>query len=247
MSKQSAGLSVVFRSNAPEIKVRYGISGGFAMPHMPSTGVSGVDLYAIDQNGRERWCAGKYHFADTVTYSYSNLTYDTRDRGYEYHLYLPLYNDVKWMEIGVPDSCALTFEPASLEKPLVVYGTSVAQGACASRPGMAWSTIVERELGHPVINLAFSGNGKMEPEVYDLLAEIDAKLFIIDCMPNLPGEESVMVYPRTLDGIRKLRKKKVMRQFFLLSTAVIQMNSPTPREKKNIDWLIKNLSGLITR
>ncbi len=207
LSKQSAGLSVVFRSNAPEIKVRYGVGGGFAMPHMPSTGVSGVDLYAIDQDGRERWCAGKYHFTDTVTYSYSNLTYDTRDRGYEYHLYLPLYNDVKWMEIGVPDSCALSFEPASLEKPLVIYGTSVAQGACASRPGMAWSTIVERELGHPVVNLAFSGNGKMEPEVYDLLAEIDAKLFIIDCMPNLPGEESVMVYPRTLDGIRKLRKK----------------------------------------
>lgn len=208
LSRQSAGLSVVFRSDAPEIKVRYGVSGGFAMPHMPSTGVSGVDMYATDINGGHRWCRGIYSFKDTVSYTYSGLTYDTKDRGYEYHLYLPLYNEVKWMEIGVPDSCNLSFEPSSAEQPLVVYGTSIAQGACASRPGMAWSNIIERELEHPVINLGFSGKGKMEPEVFDILAEIDAKLYLIDCMPNLPGEESTVVYQRTIDGVHRIRETR---------------------------------------
>ena len=58
LSRQSAGLSVAFRSNASEIKVRYVVKGGLSMPHMPATGVSGIDLYATDNNGQERWCAG---------------------------------------------------------------------------------------------------------------------------------------------------------------------------------------------
>lgn len=207
LSRQSAGLSVAFRSNAPEIKVRYVVTGGFAMPHMPSTGVSGVDLYATDANGRSRWCAGKYAFGDTVTYTYGGLTYATgRATGYEYQLFLPLYNTVSWLEIGVPDSASFRFLPVSCEKPLVIYGTSIAQGACASRPGMAWGNILNRTLEHPVINLGFSGNGRLESELFDLLTEIDAKLYIIDCMPNLPGKErAAVIYDRTLAGVKKLR------------------------------------------
>lgn len=209
LSQQSAGLSIAFRSNAPEIKVRYVVTGGMSMPHMPSTGVSGVDMYATDANGMSRWCRGNYAFGDTVSYTYSGLTYFTSpDKGYEYELFLPLYNHVSWMEIGVPQEASFRFLPVSQEKPLVVYGTSIAQGACASRPGMAWGNIINRTLGHPVVNLGFSGNGKLEPELFDLLAEIDAQLYIIDCMPNLPGKDaSTVIYDRTLAGIKDLRKK----------------------------------------
>lgn len=48
------------------------------------------------------------------------------------------------------------------DHPIVLYGTSIAQGACASRPGMAWGNIVSRSLEIPLINLGFSGNGKLE-------------------------------------------------------------------------------------
>lgn len=209
LSQQSAGLTVVFRSNASTIKVRYVVTGGLSMPHMPATGVSGIDLYATDANGMSRWCKGNYAFRDTVTYTYSGLTYFTNpDKGYEYELFLPLYNHVSWMEIGVPQDASFSFLPVSQEKPLVIYGTSIAQGACASRPGMAWGNIVNRVLGHPVINLGFSGNGKLEPELFDLLSEIDAQMHIIDCLPNLVGKEaSAVIYDRTLAGVKKLRKK----------------------------------------
>ncbi|MEX0288738.1 MAG: SGNH/GDSL hydrolase family protein, partial [Flavobacteriaceae bacterium] len=69
--------------------------------------------------------------------------------------------------------------------PIVVYGTSIAQGACASRPGMAWTNILSRKMDRPLINLAFSGNGRLEKELIDILSEIDAKLYILDCLPNL--------------------------------------------------------------
>ena len=209
LSRQSAGLSVVFRSNASEIKVRYVVKGGLSMPHMPATGVSGIDLYATDNNGQERWCAGNYSMGDTIVYNFRGLSYAAKSgNGFEYQLFLPLYNSVSWMEIGVPADASFRFLPVSQEKPLVIYGTSIAQGACASRPGMAWGNILNRKLGHPVINLGFSGNGKLEEALFDLLSEIDARLYIIDCMPNLAGKEaSAVVYQRTLEGVKKLREK----------------------------------------
>ncbi|MFL6546560.1 MAG: SGNH/GDSL hydrolase family protein, partial [Candidatus Udaeobacter sp.] len=71
------------------------------------------------------------------------------------------------------------------EKPIVFYGTSIVQGAAASRPGMAYPAILGRRLNYPIINLGFSGNGKMEPEIAKLLAELDPEIYVIDALPNL--------------------------------------------------------------
>lgn len=208
LSTNSAGLSIVFRTNATDIRVRYQINGDFSMPHMPATGKSGVDLYATDGNGCQRWCAARYAFGDTIRYNYSNISYVTNpEYGYEYQIFLPPYCELKWLEIGVPEGSDFSFEPVSKEKPIVIYGTSIAQGACASRPGMIWGNIINRKLQHPVINLGFSGNGRLESELFDLLTEIDAKLFIIDNMPNMTNDRTSLIYERATAGIRKLREK----------------------------------------
>ena len=210
LSKQSAGLSICFHTNAPSIKVRYGLKGGLSMFHMPSTGVSGLDLFATDADGQMRWCGSRFNlsFKDTINYEFKDITYFTgEDCGYDFELFLPLYNEVTWLEVGVPEECELHFIPASAAQPVVVYGTSVAQGACASRPGMAWTNIVHRETTLPVINLGFSGNGLLEEEVFRYLAEIDASLYIIDCLPNLATERTELIYDRMLRGIAILREK----------------------------------------
>ncbi len=208
LSKHSAGLSLVFRSNAREIIVRYQVTGSYNMFHMPSTGVSGVDMYATDADGRERWCAPHFpvSFADTIRYHYDNITYFTNpEQGYEYHLYLPLYNGVKWMEIGVPTDARFQFLPVTDEKPIVVYGTSIAHGACASRPGLAWTNIVERRTSRPIVNLGFSGSGKLEPEMFDLLSEIGASMYVIDCMANMDNLSNLIV-ERITHGVHRLRQ-----------------------------------------
>lgn len=208
LSHNSAGLAVHFYSNAEKIEVRYQVTEGIAMPHMPATGKSGVDLYAIDSDGKWRLATGKYNFGDTVTYIYEGLPQSQyHKRGFEYRLYLPLYNSVKWMQIGTPASAEFEFIPTLKEAPIVVYGTSIAQGGCASRPGMGWTNILSRKLDYPVINLAFSGNGPLEKELVDLMDEIESSLYIYDCLPNmgsLPSEEAVK---RTIYGVRKVREK----------------------------------------
>src|SRR6185436_7835587 len=90
-------------------------------------------------------------------------------------------------------------------KPIVFYGTSITQGGCASRPGMVHTAIVGRRLEMPVINLGFSGNGRMEQEVTDLLTEIDAAVYVIDCLPNMSAKD---VEEKTEPLVRTLRKAR---------------------------------------
>ncbi|MEG0994344.1 MAG: SGNH/GDSL hydrolase family protein, partial [Bacteroidales bacterium] len=182
--------------------------GALSMPHMPTTGVSGLDLYRTDCHGTQTWCSGNYHFGDTITYSYRNLNNpDIHSEGSEYTLFLPLYNSVSSLQIGVNGGQKFEFAPASQEKPIVVYGTSIAQGACASRPGMAWTNILSRQTGSPVVNLGFSGNGQLEQPLFGLLGEIDAQIYIIDCMPNMTRERVSLIYDRVVSGVKLLRER----------------------------------------
>ncbi|HKL32335.1 MAG TPA: SGNH/GDSL hydrolase family protein [Tangfeifania sp.] len=209
LSQQSAGLSIRFRTNSNQILVRYQVAGNLNMYHMQTTGVSGMDLYAKDNDGNWLWKNGNYTLKDTITIDFSpiNKKQQTHDLGREYRLYLPLYNLVEWMEIGVQEDSRFEVLPVRPEKPVVVYGTSIAQGACASRSGMAWTNILSRKLDNPVINLGFSGNGRLEKEVIDLISEIDAKMYIIDCLPNMSRFTPDETYNRIIASVTELRKK----------------------------------------
>ncbi|GHB61346.1 SGNH/GDSL hydrolase family protein [Persicitalea jodogahamensis] len=212
LSQESAGQMLRFRANSDQIKVRYVTEGRHNLPHMAKTGASGLDLYAISSDGDGLWCAGKFAFGDTIEYHFRNLEPNDayHKLGREYRLYLPLYDAVKWLEIGIPDSTLFTPLPVRPDLPIVVYGTSIAQGACASRPGMAWPTILSRNMDRPLINLGFSGNGRLEPEVLTMVSEIEAKVYILDCLPNLVNQEDYpldTVQNRILEAVRMLRQK----------------------------------------
>jgi len=209
ISHSSAGLYIKFKTDAPNLVIRYKVKGDFAMSHMPATGVSGLDLYALDPNGK--WCQapGIFSFKDTITYRFSNIKVSAGfpGRSYEYRLFLPLYNSVSWLEIGVPSGSTFNFVPLSIEKPIVVYGTSIAQGACASRPGLAWTSMLQRSLDRPLVNLGFSGSGLLEKSVIDLMAEIDAKIYVLDCMPNLTDFSAQEIEKRITASVQLLREK----------------------------------------
>lgn len=182
LGMNTAGQYVEFTTDADSIQIRYQVKGPLNMPHMPSIGVSGVDLYSFDKSNKNwEWAFGQYQFKDTITYNFNNIGSNTKRT---YRLYLPLYNSVERMEIGIGATKNLQFVKQS-SKPIVVYGTSIAQGACASRPGLAWTNILGRSFDNEVINLAFSGNGRLEKPLLDLINEEEATAFILDCIPNL--------------------------------------------------------------
>jgi len=205
-SRSAAGLYISFRTDAARIQVRYGVKGEKAMPHMPATGVSGLDLYARGSDGQWIWARAAYRFGDTIEYSWSGLA--TAGKDTEYRLYLPLYNAVNWMRFGMTGTSDIKFLPVGADRPIVAYGTSIMQGGCASRPGLAWTSILGRMQSNRIINLGFSGNGQLETPLIEAMAKIDARLYILDCMPNLvdrskfPAEE---VERRTREAVRMLQ------------------------------------------
>ncbi len=200
LSRHSAGMCVHFTSDSPTVQVRYDLlHERIAMPHMPATGVSGVDLYARDAQGNFRWLGVSRPDAQEVE---AQLAKDLAPGMREYKAYLPLYNGVEKLEIGVVPGATFEKVAPRKQRPLVFYGTSIMHGACASRPGMAFPSILGRRLDLPVINLAFSGNGRMEKEVGALLAELDPIGYAIDCLPNMGGE---LVTERATPLVRQLK------------------------------------------
>lgn len=206
LSKNTAGLQLHFITDAHEIVVKYTVAGNLQMPHMPATGVSGVDLYAKDHRNKWFWAAGKFSFGDTIVYRFNNLSPEER----EYVLYLPLYNAVKSLQISATGKKVFTPLPARKQKPIVVYGTSIAQGACASRPGLAWTNILSRRFNQPFINLGFSGNGRMEPELLAMISEIDAAVYVLDCLPNLTTGyiPTLELKKRIVNAVGQIRSKR---------------------------------------
>jgi len=226
LSHHSAGLCVRFVTKAP-FTVRWTLRyKNLAMHHMPSTGVSGVDLYA--RRGRRGW---RYLKTGSPQFPTTMLEMPASDTEIEYLLNLPLYNGVRSVRIGIENGQALRPAPPRPGggKPIVFYGTSITQGGCVSRPGMAYTNIVSRRLDVETINLGFSGNGKTEPEVAALLGEIDAAAYVLDSLWNMTPE---MVAERIPPAVRLLRKARPATPVLLVEDCNIHDKFPTPRSAR---------------
>jgi len=169
------------------------------MPHMPATGVSGLDLYARDESGQWKWVSVLPPAAQAdVRALVQGLPEGLRD----YAIYLPLYNGTDRLKIGVPKGSSFQTVAPRNQKPIVFYGTSITQGACASRPGMPHPAILGRRLDIPTVNLGFSGSGRMDLSLSVLIGEINAAAYVVDCLPNMTAEE---IRERTIPFIHQLR------------------------------------------
>jgi len=191
LGKNSAGMAVRFYSNTATIAVKWKVLNNFHMNHMPDTGVKGIDLYSLDNN--DKW----YYMGTgrpTGTENSAILSDCMERQGREYMLYLPLYDGIVNLEIGV-DSTAEISSPRSNKlvkcddgKAIVVYGTSITQGGCASRPGMAYTSILGRMLGREVINLGFSGNARLDNSLAKAICKINSNTIVLDCLPNTTAQ-----------------------------------------------------------
>jgi lysophospholipase L1-like esterase len=185
LSRHSAGLYVDLDSDTDRLLARWEVGdSSLALDHMPASGKSGLDLY-IERGLGWRWAGiGRAQQVANAATLIEQLPRAQR----RFRIYLPLYNSVKRVAIGVPKDAALTVAPPRPGKPVCIYGTSIVQGGCANRPGMGYPQIIARRLGVEVINLGFSGNGPMELELAHLIAELDVACYVVDCLPNMSTE-----------------------------------------------------------
>lgn len=200
LSKSSAGLSVRFMSNSTTIRVKWELLNDAKMNHMAETGIKGIDLY-FRNNGKWQYLntarpAGKTNNFLLI----SNITPVMR----EFRLYLPLYDGVVSLEVGIDSLSTIVKPDKSNKKPIVFYGTSITQGGCASRPGMVHTSIISRKLDVECINFGFSGNGRMEKPLAELISEIDAMFYVLDGVNNMTPD---MIHENAIPLVEIIRSK----------------------------------------
>lgn len=196
----SSGLMIAFKTNSQKIKCKWSLSGYKEWNNMTPIVVSGLDLYCKRE--------GKWVYAGVGRPSGINSEYtlvenmDSEEK--EFLLYLPLYNTLEDLEIGITEDATIQSIPNPFSKRIVIYGSSITQGASASRPGLSYTSRMGRSMNVEFINLGLSGRGLMEKEAAHMVADIEADMYVLDCASN-PSPE--IITERTNYLVKHIRSR----------------------------------------
>lgn len=191
-SQCSSGIGLRFATNSSRIGVRYNLLWNTHLIHMADTGLKGTDLYVHEGDSvwrhvnTNRPYIVKGHEDEKLVESVYLSNADTT-RMSEYMIYFPLYDGVTSLQVKVDSAAVVSCGSPELISPdtkIVAYGTSILQGGCASRTGMAPTNILGRELNCEVVNIGISGEGKMDAVMAREMVKIPAKVFLFDPVPN---------------------------------------------------------------
>ncbi len=226
--KDSAGLQFRFTPSADRLKFRWRpIKELWAMDHMPATGVAAIDVYRQNAEGVWEYVkTGRIHNHQMKTNGSLDIPWEPNTPCL---VNLPLYNGIEFFTLGIPTNTTIRAAPArrsGVTRPVVFYGTSITQGACASRPGMSYVNVIGRQLDVPVVNLGFNGSGRMEFEMSEHLGFIDASCYVLDCLWNMSVAE---VRERCEPFIRNLRRQRPGVPIVLVEKS--HFGDATPEEK----------------
>lgn len=196
LGANSAGLAVRFNTDSPFVAVKWTLLNDFSMNHMPNTGIKGLDLYVLDGANWHYVGTAKPNSRSTVNpnESYAVFVKNMTVQNREFIAYLPLYDGVSSVEIGVEQGAQVRLPQnkrlikSEEKRPILFYGTSITQGGCASRPGMAYTNILGRALDRETINMGFSGNARLDFSMAKAINMANIEALVIDCLPNTTAQ-----------------------------------------------------------
>lgn len=229
LSTNCSGIQLKFKTNSTRILIDVNLRDYHNMHHMPATGQCGFDLYVFDEKMHEFVhhntstynIKDKAYRAELSRFSYYNKEKIER----EYILNFPLYQGLIDLKIGLDTDSTTT--PASFKKDgkIVVYGTSIAQGGCVSRPGLLYTNILSRWLDIEVVNQGYSGSAMLEPIMGDIIGQIsDQKLFVIDAEANAGCDFNYIMEKNLENFIMEYKKHQPKTPILLVSRMLFSMD-----------------------
>ncbi len=190
LNKNTAGGRLRFITDSPYIAIRHcGTPTNF--PHMPLTGTSSFDIY-VSENGLPKF---KGCFVSPSDFCNNKFEYESdkelgEKKERDITINFPLYSDVDSLQIGiVKDSVLKKSLEYGIKTPIVFYGSSITQGACATRAGNTYQGFLSRKFDFDYINLGFSGSAKGEQIMADYINTLDMSAFVFDYDHNAPDAE----------------------------------------------------------
>lgn len=180
----TSGGRVRFRTNSRYVSIRVSMPDNVHIPHMPSTGVSGFDMYVNGEYVKT--------FIPPVELSggYEDMYGFNDSAEKDIMINFPLYNNVNDLYIGLQNgSLFKEHTPYANSSRIVYYGSSITQGGCVSRPGLAYTSQVSAKLDCDFVNLGFSGSALGEVVMAEYIAKINPDIFVLDYDHNAPTLE----------------------------------------------------------
>lgn len=150
-------------------------------PHYPMTGSSAFDLYVNNEYYRT--------FMPEVDMEggYERLVSFGTKQKREIMIHFPLHSSVSELYIGLnQDAYIKKAKPYKYQKPIVYYGSSITQGACASRPGNSYENRIARALNTNFWSLGLDASAKAEDAIAQYIAGLDMSVFVFDYDHNAP-------------------------------------------------------------
>ena len=206
----STGLAVLFATDSPFIKAKWQTSPANASENMTAIAQKGLDLY-IRQDGEWVFAGvGRPNMAEGPEYAAHSGTIvkDMAPGRKECLLYLPLYDRLDSLFIGVEEGSYVEPVENPFRYRIVVKGSSVTHGLAASRPGMSYAARFGRNNGLYCFNLGFSGKSKLQKEYAEYLADVEADAFIFDAFSNPSAELIHENFDQFVDIIRAAHPDK---------------------------------------
>lgn len=206
-SWQMSGVQLRFRTNSPVIAIRVELKELIPYVHMPFTGTSGFDLY-VGVGRSKRFIRQAVPVYNQTSYTSVIMDLNILPKSVaakpelqcipgtdlrEFTLYFPLYNGIKKLEMGLaPGSSLEAPAPFSIKKPILIYGSSITQGCCCSRPGNSSTNHLSRKLDANFINYGFHGSAIGDEGIANVIASIDMSAFIMDYDWNALSPEELL-------------------------------------------------------
>ena len=190
---QTAGGRVRFRTDSGFIAIHTVMPASDEFTFFALSGSSGFDVYIYDSELK------RDSFFDNLAPPYvgsrggyeAGLDLDGRAMR-EITVNFPLFSEVSELYVAVEEGAALEeARDYRYEKPIVYYGSSITQGACATRPGCTYEAIISRRLDADFVNLGFAGCAKGEPAIREHVAGLDMSVFVLDYDHNARTPEAL--------------------------------------------------------
>ncbi len=191
-----AGKKIAFETDKDNLRIQIVYKRRYHLKHMPITGTSGIDIYVKNDIGfLWKKCIAPENEIQMYVDDNVNLGVGKK----EVYVYLPPFASIDRLYVNIPEIKLIKEDKSRI----VVYGSSITHGCAATRPGLMYTNILQRETGYSVLNFGFSESAKGEVSLINYIAKLNAKIIVLEYDHNASLSELEKTHWNVYETIRK--------------------------------------------
>ena len=181
--KHSTGIAILFTTDSRAIHAKWSTLSKSLGANMTPVFHSGLDLY-LRENGKWIFAGIARPKTNGTTKHENTLVRRMAEGKKECMIYLPMFNGVTSLEIGVDEGATIEPMASPFKYRVFFVGSSLTHGASACRPGASYVARIGRMLNAETPNIGVSGQCKLDSFYADIVCDSKADAFVFDTFSN---------------------------------------------------------------